>query len=217
MNLELLRGVSTYFLIHECCPWNIVWVNYRIQSPACPLCSPGTSQHSFDTPFSLCSSYPQTQWCSLTHSWLVLIFHFLCQVTVGVLFHVLFRGWMLSAIFPRSPLWQFSCPPCDHECLSSWLSHSVAAALASLWSSELPERRRVQRARQAIFQWLKGSPSVLLPKCWMKKSCKSVDKYPLETHAYLWAPKKEEQFVNMSLKTTEESYHVSEWFKANTA
>lgn len=137
MNLELLRGVSTYFLIHECCPWKKVWVNYRMHCPARSLCSPGTSQHSSDTPFFLCSSYPQTQWCSLAHSWLVLIFHFLCQVTVGVLFHVLFRGWLLSAIFPRSPLWQFSYPPCDHgsECLSSWLFHSVAAAFASLWSS----------------------------------------------------------------------------------
>lgn len=86
MSLELQRGVSTYFLIHECCPWKKVWVNYRMQCPARPLCSLGTSQHSFDIPFFLCSSYPQTQWCSLTHSWLVLIFHFLCQVTVGCYF-----------------------------------------------------------------------------------------------------------------------------------
>lgn len=61
-------------------------MKYRMHCPACPLCSPGTSQHSFHSPFFLCSSYPQTQWYSLTHSWLVLIFHFLCQVTVGCYF-----------------------------------------------------------------------------------------------------------------------------------
>lgn len=59
MNLEFLRGVSAYSLIHKCCPWKKVWVNYRMHCPACPLCSPGTPLHSFQVPFFLCSSYPQ--------------------------------------------------------------------------------------------------------------------------------------------------------------
>lgn len=165
---------------------------------------PGTSQHSFDTPFFLCSSYPQTQWYSLTHSWLVLIFHFLCQVTVGDVISCSLQGVIALCSFSKisslaiflSTLWPWK-----------WMFVQLAFPF---WcccfciSVELQERRRVQRARSAISQWLKGSPPVLLPKRWMKKTCKSVDKYPLETHAYLWAPKKEEQFVNMSLKTTEE-------------
>lgn len=54
--------------------------------PSMSTLQPGTSQHSFHGRFSFVAFTPQTQWCSLTHSWLVLIFHFLCQVTVGCYF-----------------------------------------------------------------------------------------------------------------------------------
>lgn len=64
--------------------------------------------HSPKSYFFLCNHCPKTQWCSLTHSWLDLIFRFLCGVTVGSCFMFSSGDNGSLAVFPSSPFWHFS-------------------------------------------------------------------------------------------------------------
>lgn len=216
MNLELLRGVSAYSHIHECCPWKKVWVNYKSHSPACALCSPGTSQHSFQGSLFLCSSYRQTQWCSLTHSWLVLIFHFLCGGHCGVLFHILFRGWLLSAIFPRFLFWQFSFLPCDMEVSVCTVGFPVPLLLL-LYLCGAPGEKSSEGEAGHLPVTQRPTPNPPSKGLNEKKSCKSADKYLWKVmHTPdLLKSQKYEQLVNMSLRLQRNEHNAasSAWLK----
>lgn len=138
-------------------------MNYRMHCPACSLCSPGTPQHSFqDLFFFLCSSYPLTQWDPLTHSWLVLIFHLLCGVTVGC--HFMFSsGGDCSLLFFQDLL--FGNFPFH---LVTWKRMFVQLAFpfhcCCLYVSVEFQKKNVQRGKQTVSQGLRGSLPALLPK-----------------------------------------------------
>lgn len=178
MSLELLRGVSTYFLIHECCPWKKVWVNYRMQCPARPLCSLGTSQHSFDIPFFLCSSYPPNSVVFSDPFMVGSYFPFPLSGHCGGVISCSLQGVIALCYFSKisslaiflSTLWpwkwmfvQLAFPFCCFcSCISVELGAPGEEESAEGKASHLPVTQRLA--------------PVLLPKRWKKKSCKSVDK-----------------------------------------
>lgn len=135
--------------------------------PARSLCSPETPQHSFQVPFFLCSSYPLTQWDSLTHSWLVLIFHLLCGVTVGC--HFMFSSGGDSSLLFFQDLLFGNFP--FHLVTWKWMFVQLAFPFhcCCFYISVEFQKRRVQRGKQTVSQGLRGSLPALLPKGWMER------------------------------------------------
>lgn len=112
--------------------------------------------------FFLCSSYPLTQWDPLTHSWLVLIFHLLCGVTVGC--HFMFSsGGDCSLLFFQDLL--FGNFPFH---LVTWKRMFVQLAFpfhcCCLYVSVEFQKKRVQRGKRTVSLGLRGSLPALLPK-----------------------------------------------------
>lgn len=154
--------------------------------PARSLCSPETPQHSFQVPFFLCSSYPLTQWDSLTHSWLVLIFHLLCGVTVGCHFmfssggdsSLLFFQDLLFGNFPFHLVtwkWMFVQLAFPFHCCCFYISVEFqreecrGGSRLSPRDSEAHSQHSFQRA-----EW---------------KGYKSADRDLLKSDAHLWSQK----------------------------
>lgn len=198
MNLEFLRGVSAYSLIHKCCPWKKVWVNYRMHCPACPLCSPGTPLHSFQVPFFLCSSYPQLSGILWPiHGWFLFSISFvgslwgviLCSLQ-GVIVLLFFQD-LLFGNFPFHLVtwkWMFVQLAFPFHCCCFYLSVKL-------------QEKRVQMGKQAVSQLLRGSLPALLPKGWMKRKVTSLQTDLLKG---LLKSQKYGQLVHSSLKAAKE-------------
>lgn len=189
VNLELLKGVSSYWYLsvilkkgltefQNVLPQHIYSAALKHHSihfaSLFPFVSFTPNSVVFSDPFMFGSYFP-----------FPLLGH--CGV-----FHVLFRGWLLSAIFPSSLFWHFSL-----STLWPWKWMFVQLALPFCCSCfrisvELQEKRGGQRVRQATSQSLKVSFPSLFRGLNEKNSCKSVAK----KWCNLWSPRKPEVITN---------------------